>query len=230
MAARTYFPTDLLGQSTVCDVLGISQRTLARRFEHHTATNDASEIPPFVKVGKQRRWRYDYLLLFRDNATTLRGYLEGGYPPRGDEIEPQSTSDTLPPLGVVLGLISGWKEQERWRRASDILTRKAFRTSGEMRFEDLCYLYDPQWNDPTDQEVEAFTSRIELEIKTVVLEIGLPWIESFADRDEQYHTMLAAKNAIGAALRNLFKDEKRWRERAEVGDYEADMPMMPPAA
>ena len=99
-----------------------------------------------------------------------------------------------------------------------------------MRFKDLCYLYDPQWNDPTDQEVEAFTRNIELETKAVFLEIGLPWIKSFADRDEQYHTMLAAKNAIAAALRNLFKDEKRWRERAEVGDYEADMPMMPPAA
>ena len=230
MAPRTFHPTDYLGQKAVCDVLDIHARTLARRFAHFRLTGDDSEIPPFVMRGKHRKWRYDYLKLFAANKTALRGYMEHGYPDLDDDAFAPDTPQTLPPMDVVFKRISEWVEQERWRRAQDIITRKAFRRIGVMRFEDACALHDPKWNNPTDEEVGLFLKQIDLELRSVFHEIGLPWSAPFEEGDDQYFTHLGAKNLIGAALRKMFAEEKRWRAHAEFGDYAEDMPMKPPGS
>ena len=131
---------------------------------------------------------------------------------------------------MVSRLISEWKERERWKRANDIITRKTFTKIGTMRFEDYRAIYDPHSKNPTEEEVGLLLKRIDLEIKSVFYEIGIPWTAPFAESDDQYFTHLGATNLIGTALRKMFADEKRWRERAEWGDYEEDMPMKPPGS
>jgi len=190
------------------------------------------------KTGGEVCYRKDWLLTFkkwRDLKAKDRG------PPPEDirwgRQEPPDSVDApippnapLPPLDEVTRRISEWVERERWRRAQDIITRKAFRQTGMMRFEDDCALRDPQWNDPNDEDVGLFLKRIDLELKSIFHEIGLPWTAPFAADDDQYFTHLGAKNLISAALRKMFAEEKRWRERAEWGQYEEDMPMKPPGS
>ena len=202
-----------------------------------------SAFPGFYLVGGGRTgdeacYRRDWLLTFkkwRDLKANDRGP-----PPKeicwGRQQPPDSESSgtpplpPLPPLDVVIDRISDWAERERWRRAKDILTRKTFTRIGTMRFEDYRSIYDLKWKDPTDEEVGLFLNRIELEIKSVFHDLDLPWRAPFTDGDDQYFTHLGATNLIGAALRKMFAEEKRWRERAESGEYEDDMPTKPPAS
>jgi hypothetical protein len=218
----------MLTQGPMCRVIGITPRTLARYFADFVRTGDDSRIPPFLIERNQRRWRYDYVIAFKEKKTSLRGKLDS-YPPFKEESD--SVAE-LPNIEAVLHRIAEWKARERWKRANNILTRQSFTKSGELRFKECTWLYNPEWSDPTEQEVASFIARHELETKAVILEIGLPWIEQFDQTNSgrvEYRTMLGAKNVIGAALRSMFADEKRWRARAEWGDYEDDMPLTPPA-
>ena len=211
-----------LSPKEAADLIGKTQLTLSR----WRKTGDG---PPYIKVGMRYEYHRDLLLAWRNGDHTYVGEVEGGWPQLGGEADPAaSIHGELPSADVVFKRISDWKERERWKRANDIITRKAFTKTGIMRFEDDCALYAPQWNDPTEEEVAAFIHSHELETKAVVLEIGLPWLVTFDGLGDEYRTMLGAKNLIGAALTQMFKDEKRWRERAELGCYEEDMPMKPP--
>lgn len=129
MASRKYLPTELVGQSAACDALGITQRTLARRFARHKADGDDSEIPPFILVGKQRRWRYDYLIAFRDQRTVLRGLQSHGYPTgaAAQTVEEDQKHSRLS-VGAIVRMIEGWKVRELHRRY-EIIADTATKTS-----------------------------------------------------------------------------------------------------
>lgn len=117
MASRTYQSDALITQSAVCDVLGISTRTLARRFEHYMADGDDSDIPPFVMAGKHRKWRYDYVVAFRDRRTTLRGLQENGYPIGKIASAPEEPrAHKALSVRAVGRMIEGWKVSELYRR------------------------------------------------------------------------------------------------------------------
>lgn len=117
MASRKYLPTDLVGQSAACDALGITQRTLARRFARYKADGDDFDIPPFVVVGKQRRWRYDYLLAFRDQRTSLRGMQSQGYPNGGVVLtEKRAKPHIALSVSEIVRLIEGWKVRQLYLR------------------------------------------------------------------------------------------------------------------
>lgn len=117
MASRKFLSDELVGQSAVCDVLGITQRTLARRFAGYKADGDDSDIPPFIMVGKQRRWRYDYLLAFRDQRTSLRGMQSQGYP-NGNVVLTETGAKPHIALSVseIVRLIEGWKVRQLYLR------------------------------------------------------------------------------------------------------------------
>lgn len=125
MASRKHLPNALIGQSAVCDALGITQRTLARRFARYKAEGDASDIPPFIMVGKQRRWRYDYLLAFRDQRTSLRGIQSQGYP-NGGLVLTEEGSKPHQALSVseIVRLIEGWKVRQLYQRYEAIADPK----------------------------------------------------------------------------------------------------------
>jgi len=117
MASRTHAPDELVGQSAACDTLGITLRTLARRLAHYRASGEDSDIPPFIMVGKQRRWRYDYLVAFRDGRTSLRGLQSHGYP-AGAVVLTSEEPRAHKPLSVsaIVRMIEGWKVRELYRR------------------------------------------------------------------------------------------------------------------
>ncbi len=227
--AEKFHDDDMLRLAQLEHVWGRHRRTISRRKDE--------ELPPYVLVGEQRRWRYDYVKLFIAGQTELRGLQKDGYPEiRTGAVEAEPAPPTLPPADVVFSLIAEWEERERWRRANDILTRLAFRPSGMLRFADDRRLYDLDCHDasrhknpsPTEEDIKFWIYRIDLEIKAVFHEIGLPWLAPFGKDDDRYHIHIGALNRIGAAFRKLYADEKRWRERAELGAYEDDMPLKPP--
>lgn len=117
MASRKFFSDELVGQSAVCDVLGITERTLARRFARYKADGDDSEVPPFIMVGKQRRWRYDYLVAFQDQRTALRGLQSQGYP-NGSVVVTGEIAKPHIALTVseIVRLIEGWKVRQLYLR------------------------------------------------------------------------------------------------------------------
>lgn len=117
MASRKFFSDQLVGQSVVCDVLGITPRTLARRFARYKADGDDAEIPPFIVVGMQRRWRYDYLLAFRDQRTALRGLQSHGYPAgAAAQTNEEGQNHSRLSVGAIVRMIEGWKVRELHRR------------------------------------------------------------------------------------------------------------------
>ena len=148
MASRTYSPGELVGQSAVCDTLGITVRTLARRLAHYKASGEDSDIPPFVMVGKQRRWRYDYLVAFRDGRTSLRGLQSHGYP-AGSVAYTSDEPQAHKPLSVraVVRMIEGWKVRELYRRYEAIADPSA-KTSDlfEAHQAERRLLYDAEGN------------------------------------------------------------------------------------
>jgi hypothetical protein len=129
MASRKFFSDELVGQSAVCEVLGITERTLARRFARYKAEGDDSDIPPFIVVGKQRRWRYDYLIAFRDQRTAFRGLQSHGYPtgPAAQAGEEPQQHSRLS-VGAIVRMIEGWKVRELHRRY-EIIADPAIKTS-----------------------------------------------------------------------------------------------------
>lgn len=128
MASRKFSSDELVGQSAVCDVLGITERTLARRFARYKADGDDSEVPPFIMVGKQRRWRYDYLVAFRDQRTALRGLQSHGYPTgaAAQTVEEHQKHSRLS-VGAIVHMIEGWKVRELHRRY-EIIADQATKT------------------------------------------------------------------------------------------------------
>lgn len=93
--------------------MGITTRTLARRLARYKAEGDDADVPPFIIVGQQRRWRYDYLVAFRDSRTRLRGLQVGGYP-AGSVLTAEMAAPPHKALTVpeVVRLIEEWKYRE----------------------------------------------------------------------------------------------------------------------
>jgi hypothetical protein len=117
MASRTYPADQLITQSHVCDVLGISARTLARRFSRYDAGGNGADIPPFVMVGKYRKWRYDYVVAFKERRTCLHALQEHGYPPGKIAVAPEAPRPhTELSVRAVVRMIEGWKVSELHRR------------------------------------------------------------------------------------------------------------------
>ena len=193
------------------------------------------------KTGGEVCYRKEWLLTFkkwRDLKAKDRG------PPPEDirwgRQEPLDSVDSpippnapLPPLDEVARRISEWKERERWRRASDILTREAFTRIGQMRFDDDQTLRTQiDFGSEEPDRIKADIERMNLTLKAVFHELGLPWLTVFSDTPmEQVHTYDAATTLIKAAIRKICSDEKRWREAwIESSEYAADMPMKPPGS
>lgn len=208
MAKRTFLPADLLRFADACDVAGVSERTMWRLLE-----DGAIRAPPFVMVGKQRRWRYDFLIAYRERRTELRG-LVSDYP------DLKTATATTWSIEAVTKAVSDWKERELWRRAKAVMSDHAFLPDQSAIFEAEMALVDPKLTEKDDAIWHQIISDKAVEIAN---SLGFS-LASPPKNEEERAARVSLKHLLIFTYSEILALEAKWRAM----DW-ASMPKAPPS-
>jgi len=208
MAKRTFFPKDMLRVADACDVAGISQRTMWRLLRD-------GDAPPFVMVGRQRRWRYDFLVAYRKKETELRGEVSD-YP----DLNSATATVTTWTIEAAAEAVGAWKERELWRRAMVVMSDHAFLPEQSEKFEAEAALVDPN---RTEKDDAIWHQRITDKTIEIATSLGFSLANPPQNEEER-----AARNALKHLLIFTYSEilaaEAKWRTM----DW-ASMPKAPPS-
>jgi hypothetical protein len=165
MAERHFHSKDMLRFADAIDVLGVSERTMWRRL----GAKPMVEVPPFKMVGRQRRWRYDFLIAFREGKTALRGEVQD-YPDQVVKIE----QFTPRPIHELVQIVDNWKRRELYRRAQEIVSGSSLTPIGTVAFDEETLLFGPdsEWKDWKNTKTLMIVNPVSDYVEYLLREIG----------------------------------------------------------
>lgn len=208
MAKRTFFPADMLRFADACDAAGISERTMWRLLKN-------GDAPPFMMVGRQRRWRYDFLVAFRKKETELRGEVSEYPDPKAAAANAKTWT-----IEAAAKAVGAWKEREMWRRAKVVMSDDAFRPEQSEKFEAEAALVDPN---RTEKDDAIWHRRITDKTIEIATSLGFS-LANPPQNDEERAARNALKHLLIFTYSEILAAEAKWRTM----DW-TSMPKAPPS-
>jgi hypothetical protein len=167
----------------------------------------AGNAPPYQMDRKQRRWRYDYLIAFRNKTTELRGeVLE--YP----DLKTAATADAPKrviawSVEAVAEAVSNWKDRELWTRAQDVMSYRAFHLDATKAFMSERELVDPPL---TEQDDALWHNMILAKTIEIATSIGFD-LSAPPETSEERDARMTLKHLLIHHYSDVLASEAKWR-------------------